>query len=353
MADAHLRKAVLKCKELNAVHLLLDHVAAAATVADDIADGVAVLARNNVTARLYNSKDVKEQLAAVLTVLRKALGVAASNNGAAASKNKDSAQKSASRRNGESRGEGPATASEHEGTDVKGSEQAREIHRASTEDPISRPEPEEDANLEVRGGHSPPAALTASTGIADDSLTEDGSLAPSDVESEDDLQSSSSGTEDRRTVKKPTSTFLPSLMAGGYWSGSESAESLDEMQPRKNRRGQRARRAIWELKYGAGANHIRKAPREKDRGPRRGPRESGGSSSLSRKPARGHKAVPSRQSSHLSRRQPSSFQRRDAQSRPGPIPEPDRPMHPSWEAAREAKQRKEAASFKGTKTVFD
>ena len=304
------------------------------------------------TARLYNSKDVKEQLAAALTGLRKALGVAASSNGAKASKDKGSGQTIASGRIGNSRSKGPVTTPEHGGTDAKGSELAREIDRATTEDSFSRPEPEDDANPEVRQGHSPPAASTASIGAADDNLTEDGTLAFSDAESEDGHPSRSSGTEDRRTVKTPTSTFLPSLITGGYWSGSESAEDLDEMQPRKNRRGQRARRAIWELKYGAGANHIRKAPRGKDRGSRRGPRESG-ASTLTRKPTRGHDAVPSRQSSYLPGRQPPSFQRRDPQSRPGPKPEPDRPIHPSWEAARESKQRKQAASFKGTKTVFD
>ncbi|KAF2965333.1 hypothetical protein GQX73_g8215 [Xylaria multiplex] len=62
------------------------------------------------------------------------------------------------------------------------------------------------------------------------------------------------------------SAFLPSLM-GGYVSGSESASDVDVAPPtRKNRRGQRARQAIWEKKYGEKAKHHQK---EKD------PRDSG------------------------------------------------------------------------------
>ncbi|KAK3332177.1 Bud-site selection protein [Cercophora scortea] len=54
------------------------------------------------------------------------------------------------------------------------------------------------------------------------------------------------------------STFLPSLM-GGYISGSESASDLDEVlaPARKNRRGQRARQAIWEKKFKDEARHVK------------------------------------------------------------------------------------------------
>ncbi|SCV70686.1 BQ2448_3448 [Microbotryum intermedium] len=63
-----------------------------------------------------------------------------------------------------------------------------------------------------------------------------------------------------------SSAFLPSL-AAGYVSYSDSdgedakwvkdAERKDRKdEKRKNRRGQRARQAIWEKKYGSGANHI-------------------------------------------------------------------------------------------------
>ena len=62
--------------------------------------------------------------------------------------------------------------------------------------------------------------------------------------------------------KKPltSTTFLPSLSMGGYFPGSESEpEELEPMPGRKNRMGQTARRALWEKKYGAAANHVKKA----------------------------------------------------------------------------------------------
>ena len=62
--------------------------------------------------------------------------------------------------------------------------------------------------------------------------------------------------------------FVPTLQVG-YISGSESsATDVDaDMAPRKNRRGQRARQAIWEKKYGAGAKHLKQ--------PNKGTRDSG------------------------------------------------------------------------------
>ncbi|GAA5859715.1 hypothetical protein JCM8547_006996 [Rhodosporidiobolus lusitaniae] len=72
---------------------------------------------------------------------------------------------------------------------------------------------------------------------------------------------------------KPTkpitsSSFLPTL-AGGYISYSDSdgedakwvkaSEREDKKSQRKNRRGQRARQAIWEKKFGSAANHVVKS----------------------------------------------------------------------------------------------
>ena len=107
-------------------------------------------------------------------------------------------------------------------------------------------------------------------------------------------------------------TFLPSLTMGGYWSGSESAEDFEEA-PRKNRRGQRARRQIWEQKYGTKANHLKN---QKTR----------------RSQVNEYKPV----------RQPVEKQA---------VVE-DKPIHPSWEAAKRAKEQKQA-QFQGKKMVFD
>ncbi|VEU24146.1 DEKNAAC105357 [Brettanomyces naardenensis] len=64
---------------------------------------------------------------------------------------------------------------------------------------------------------------------------------------------------------EPKKIILPAL-ASGYYSGEESEEELEKADrdigvkstttQRKNRRGQRARRKIWEKKYGKGAKHL-------------------------------------------------------------------------------------------------
>ncbi|KAK7942896.1 uncharacterized protein PG986_012009 [Apiospora aurea] len=62
------------------------------------------------------------------------------------------------------------------------------------------------------------------------------------------------------------STFLPSLM-GGYISGSESdASDVDVAPARNNRRGQRARQAIWEKKFKQEAKHLNKPKDSRDDG---------------------------------------------------------------------------------------
>ncbi|EJC98103.1 uncharacterized protein FOMMEDRAFT_32285 [Fomitiporia mediterranea MF3/22] len=66
--------------------------------------------------------------------------------------------------------------------------------------------------------------------------------------------------------KAGESTFLPSLAIGfisgsnsdSDWSNDAEARKIADLPVKKNRRGQRARKAIWEKKYGKNANHLRK-----------------------------------------------------------------------------------------------
>ncbi|VUC34300.1 unnamed protein product [Clonostachys rosea] len=147
------------------------------------------------------------------------------------------------------------------------------------------------------------------------------------------------------------STFLPSLM-GGYMSGSESASDVDVEAPKK-RRGQRARQAIWEKKFGAKAKHLQ---REK----RKGGRDAGwdmrrgavdGDDQGRRTPWKKGVSNP-----FLNKGRGdgdgSGFQ---------PKPQPPKPtkrddegvLHPSWEAAKKAKDAQKAIAFSGAKIVFD
>lgn len=160
-----------------------------------------------------------------------------------------------------------------------------------------------------------------------------------------------------KTARPGDSTFLPTLM-GGYISGSESASDIDA--PPKKRRGQRARQAIWEKKYGAKAKHLQKeaanggrdagwdmkrgavGPDDQGRKPwkkgGRAPAGAGGRGGYSQGRERGANA--------------------NQESRPAPPPKPvkkdnEGPLHPSWEARKKAKEQQKGATFAGSKIVFD
>ncbi|GAA93887.1 uncharacterized protein L969DRAFT_84666 [Mixia osmundae IAM 14324] len=87
----------------------------------------------------------------------------------------------------------------------------------------------------------------------------------SDIESSVKLPSAKPG----KAKQIRSSAFLPSLSAGFTAGDGDSPGSFDdngdrrEEVPRRNRRGQQARRAIWEAKFGENAKHIQ-AQREKE-----------------------------------------------------------------------------------------
>lgn len=172
-----------------------------------------------------------------------------------------------------------------------------------------------------------------------------------------------------RKPKKPPSTapnsttFLPSL-AMGYWSGSESAEDLSDEGPmtRKNRMGQQARRALWEKKFGKNANHVKKQPQDRDEGwdARKG--ASAGDARGKRGRGRGSgdsKVARGRDKARSGRGPMSSGANSDPvglkQARPilKAKAAGDGPLHPSWEAAKKAKEQKKMVPFQGKKVVFD
>ena len=159
-----------------------------------------------------------------------------------------------------------------------------------------------------------------------------------------------------------TTTFLPSLLMGGYWSGSESddREGEDKGKPvRKNRMGQQARRALWEKKYGARANHLQKQTKSKKKGKDSDPRDSRDSGWDTKRGA-----------TNPDDDVVASARRRRGQTRPDAKREgnhnvangnlsgskkkmDDKPLHPSWEAARRAKQHGNEVAFQGKKITFD
>lgn len=182
------------------------------------------------------------------------------------------------------------------------------------------------------------------------------SLSPSHSRSPSPSQSPPQKKPKSQTKAPATSTtFLPSLMMGGYWSGSESEpEEVEEAPKRKNRMGQQARRALWEKKYGASANHVK----EQQKGGKKG-RDSGWDL---RKGATGDGDNGRRKFGTGSNATAVVGEKKFGQSGAGKgtqgrpsnkKPDDNKPLHPSWEAARKAKEQKSTASFQGKKLVFD
>jgi hypothetical protein len=140
------------------------------------------------------------------------------------------------------------------------------------------------------------------------------------------------------------SRFLPALSQAAYYSGTDSeASDLDEkLAPRKNRRGQRARQKIWEQKFGEKAQHVQKQEQERSKGwdAKRGAVDD-------RKRGWGDAAAPGgrgpvRSGENAMPLGPKKTKRDDAGS-----------LHPSWLAAKAAKEKKVDAKPQGKKVVFD
>ncbi|KAL9033897.1 MAG: hypothetical protein Q9214_007294 [Letrouitia sp. 1 TL-2023] len=186
-----------------------------------------------------------------------------------------------------------------------------------------------------------------------DSASQSASPTPSDLSFDPKQQPIVATKPSKSIVMANTSSFFPSLM-GGYWSGSGSdgeEYGANNDAPRRNRRGQRARRWIAEQKFGHNANHVKKKQlqnttrddgwdlkrgaqlemRNRDRKANRFKRKnaSGGVSS-------GANSYPV-QSRQINRKSQQT----------------ETALHPSWEAARKAKEQKMAVAFQGKKVVFD
>lgn len=163
-----------------------------------------------------------------------------------------------------------------------------------------------------------------------------------------DLSLSDHDSESEPPKKKPEkpsattkkSAFLPSLTMGGYISGSGSDldSDMDIAPVKKNRRGQRARQAIWEKKYGAGAKHVKSKPVADARAgwdAKRG--------AVEQKP---HRFANAANAAPLG---PRKGEKKESKKR-----DDSGPLHPSWLAAKAAKEKKAIpVVFSGKKISFD
>jgi hypothetical protein len=143
--------------------------------------------------------------------------------------------------------------------------------------------------------------------------------------SDSNSRSRSESPEKSKAATTKKTSFIPSLTMGGYISGSGSDVEEVDIAPKKNRRGQRERQQIWEKKYGRNAKHLQQQRR------RASPEYSLGGTGG---------AAQSKRKDEL---------KNDARGKDG-----SGPLHPSWEAAKKAKEAKQKpVEFQGKKITFD
>jgi len=138
------------------------------------------------------------------------------------------------------------------------------------------------------------------------------------------------------------SVFLPTLSNGFIPGGSNTDWSDGEARAadfvRKNRRGQRARRAIWEKKYGKAAKHLHKweeSGATNDVRTLKKPFERGQAIPHRRLPDSSKPSSRSRKADNVSTRHTSHLRQSGGVD--------DRPLHPSWIAKMRMKEKSDAA----------
>ncbi|KAF2227412.1 Bud-site selection protein [Elsinoe ampelina] len=348
----------------------------------------------NVIARLCNSNPVRDVLPKILSDVEQALGIergSGSTNG--------TAKKSDARKDGQSK---TTTSAEHAS--------ARATTRKHSENPTSEDEDDFagfsgddnevapaldsddsaafaafDSRLASSSDESDPDQPTRPTFDARALLQAHGSDPSASDSDSNSLSSSHSSPQPKKGNRKPlppthsrspspspsrspspppttkpnSSAFLPSLTMGGYISGSGSAEDFSDAAPKKNRRGQRARRAIWEKKFGKEAKHVvtgesgkatGKAGRDEGWDARRG--ATGGAERGRGKFARGGRGGGMGRGGGGGFRgnKEGAGQKEQSKHR-----DDEGALHPSWAAAKKRKEEKEkmTAPFQGRKITFD
>jgi hypothetical protein len=185
----------------------------------------------------------------------------------------------------------------------------------------------------------------------DEDIAIDRRIAPPSDLSDSESSSIAQPTKKSRTKPLPaqptSSAFIPSLSSAAYIAGSDSdASDLSaSFAPRKNRRGQRARQKIAEAKFGAKAKHISNPANNRGWDAKRGavpdvPR--GGYGPV----ISGENAIPL---GGVVKEKKEKKEERDDKGE----------LHPSWAAAKLAKEKKTlkidlgAKGGMGKKVVFD
>ncbi|KAK2736665.1 hypothetical protein FQN57_000602 [Myotisia sp. PD_48] len=351
-AERHLLKLLTKVKAFTEAPAFV-HLNPASRISQP--EGTRTDSEINVTARLFKSNPVREVIPGIMDGVRRILGLSAQENSSATATKVPKLKEQAESASGMDREKKPKRADtdkiDQTGSLAGGSDDdfdsSRYNDRIASSGSESESEVEDDARKE-KAAYDP---------IADLSLSDASSVASSD--SNVVKQSKSTSTRKPNPKSSSSTTFLPTLM-GGYWSGSESEPEADvgAAPVRKNRMGQQARRQLWEKKYGGSANHLQKQANEKKNNRDSGwDMRKGATSQNDTRGAYGRNKIKKQQAGPVERNG-RSWSAVKAPETPGSRPTArkevqDKPLHPSWEAARKKKEMKTLASFQGTKVVFD
>jgi len=389
VANAHLYKSLMKIKAFAESENLPDEVKKELPKPEG--DEVMVTALRNVTSGMFKMKQVKDAMNLILNGMYIAMGIPApakeekvmkrvevkgilKNGGSTVSKRVDDTdevvvqEEELGARNGELPWESFDSRDDEEDEQENQSDIREEsideeaiaryealLGGSSDEDSFDeekyarshQPQPTERQSLSL--SPTPSASPTPSPSSP--------SLSPS-PEPEPTKTSKTSRPKGPPTSKLGLSTFLPTLM-GGYWSGSESSASdIEDAAPiKKNRPGQMARRAIWEKKYGEKANHIKscKAPvgKGKDDG-KRGTKDSSGRQGRGGLSGRGGRGgMETGRTRNYDRATGENAIAIEPKKRGMGKKDDVGVLHPSWQAAKKAKEAKKMATFQGKKVTFD
>ncbi|QIX01548.1 hypothetical protein AMS68_007065 [Peltaster fructicola] len=317
-----LYKSLSKIKAVTASELFTDLLSKRPPIQQDPA-------AHNIHARLCNSKPVKEALTRTLEDVLTAAHIESHAKGKI--KKKLQPEEPYPAQGVEELKEEDLQDDDDGLSDISGNEvyAKYEDRLASSEDEELASDEEDISRLE---------AQLRTEGVGDNTSVS-GSEEESDFGGFEVVRSSKSRTAAHSEVGKPKSSLLlPSLTMGGYISASDSSEVEEiDVAPRKNRPGQRARQAIWEKKYGTKAKHLKDGAKSRDQGwdAKRG--ATGDTRRGSRFPS--NRGADSKQSAA----EPKPRKKDDAG-----------PLHPSWVAAKAAKEKREAIpAFTGKKISFD
>ena len=374
VGEAHLRKTIMKVKAFAESELLPEDMKTEVEKPDMGDEDLK--AWNNVLSGMFNMKPLKEAMSQIIAGLYNALGAPAPGGKQPGKENKlpekDILKGNPKPADPDSGEENISDELAWEGFD-SGDEQISDVEAEDAEMAMGSDEDLDEEELSrydaLLGGSSDEESfdeeLYKSKRAPSNSKERMSlSLSPTpDAESESGSESISSPPP--KAVKAPRSkpapakvggsTFLPTLM-GGYYEGSDSSASdIDEevvkAKPvKKNRPGQMARQAIWEKKYGKGANHMKQglgsvAERtgkddgwDAKRGAKDGDKRGRPGPERGRVPA-GRGTMEN--STPLGDRKRGMGKKDDAGV-----------LHPSWQAAKKAKEMTKTATFQGKKVVF-